>query len=395
MAAIRHSIQKIGIIGAGVMGRGIAEACMCAGFTVILGDVATPVAEAAVQQLKARVSNSALVKPASCDADFSEIDLLIEAAPEDIQVKSTILSGIESHLHDGAIIASNTSSLSLTELGRSLSNATRFCGLHFCHPVRERRLVEVVAAKDTGDEIIARVSQFATKIGKRPLTVRDTPGFVLNRLLVPYLNESLELLLHGAPVELLDRAAASFGMRWRPLELFDEFGIDVAISVGRSLYRAWPDRIVPSELLIAMYKSGRHGRKSGGGFYHTAATAQRGELDPEVIRLIQHRRRSNETVSNQSAQLRLFLPMLLEATRIVEESLVPDVASIDAVLRGGLGLTRSDAGIFSWANMIGYHNLAVWLEDFRPLGKRFEPTQTFQRAAATRGRIGKLDPFAT
>jgi len=391
MNSNRHSVFSVGIIGAGVMGRGIAEACVRVGLNVILTDASVSVAESAVQRLREFTNNPAEVKLACSDADFTEVDLLIEAAPEDEKLKAAILSRIEQCLSKGAIIATNTSSLSLSQLSGSFVNATRFCGLHFCHPVSERRLVEVVAAEKTSADTLARAQWFVTQIGKSPVVVRDSPGFVLNRLLVPYLNEALELLLHGASVESLDRAAADFGMPLRPLGLFDEFGVDVALAVGRSLYRVWPDRIVPAELLIAMYKSRRLGRKCGGGFYRSTADARRGELDPAVVELIQQRQRSDEIVPDDVVKHRLFLPMFFEATRIVEEGLVADGATIDVVLRDGLGLTRHDAGIFAWADAIGYRNLAEWLDDFRPLGERFTPTQTFQNGAGNRRGICESD----
>jgi 3-hydroxyacyl-CoA dehydrogenase len=219
-----------------------------------------------------------------------------------------------------------------------------------------------------------------------PIVVRDSPGFLLNRLLVPYLNEALELLLDGADIKSLDRAATDFGMPLGPLALFDEFGMDVAIAVGRSLYQAFPERIVPSELLIAMYKSGRLGRKSGGGFYSTQADANACEVDPKVMELIQDRRRSQTSLPDDVVQRRLFLPMLLEATRAVEESLIDRPSTIDAALRNGLGMCRPDCGIFSWANAIGAARLLDCLQPLQTMGQRFEPTQLLLNAAESKKR---------
>jgi 3-hydroxyacyl-CoA dehydrogenase len=288
--------QTVSIIGAGVMGRGIAAAAVRAGMTVRLSDSNIVAAEDAVQQILTQHESRAgqhlrLVDPtadpiisvATDDSEIANADLIIEAVTENYAIKSAILSRIEPHLRSGAIMASNSSSLSLTQISKSLQQPGRFCGLHFCHPVSERLLVEVVYTDTTTSDTLNRAKAFATSLRMAPIVVRDSPGFLLNRLLVPYLNETLELLLDGADIESLDRAAADFGMPQGPLASFDEFGIDVAIAVGRSLYQAFPERIVPSELLIAMYKSGRLGRKSGGGFYQTQADARVGRVDPKVL----------------------------------------------------------------------------------------------------------------
>jgi 3-hydroxyacyl-CoA dehydrogenase len=387
----------VSIIGAGVMGRGIAAAAVRAGMTVRLSDSNIVAAEDAVQQILTQHESRAgqylrLVDPtadpiisvATDDSEIANADLIIEAVTENYAIKSAILSRIEPHLRSGAIMASNSSSLSLTQFSKSLQQPGRFCGLHFCHPVSERLLVEVVYTDTTTSETLNRARAFATSLRMAPIVVRDSPGFLLNRLLVPYLNEALELLLDGADIDSLDRAAAGFGMPLGPLTLFDEFGVDVAIAVGRSLYQAFPERIVPSELLIAMYKSGRLGRKSGGGFYSTQADANAGQVDRKVQELIQERRRSQTSLPDDIVRLRLFLPMLLEATRAVEESLMDRPSTIDAALRNGLGMCRPDCGIFSWANAIGAARLLNCLQPLQTMGQRFEPTQLLLNAAESK-----------
>ena len=207
------------------------------------------------------------------------------------------------------------------------------------------------------------------------MAVRDSPGFLLNRLLVPYMNEALELLLDGAEIDALDRAAREFGMPLGPLTHFDEFGIDVALAVGRTLYRAFPDRIVPSELLVAMYKSGRLGRKSGSGFCLTPHDFAVTRLVPDVRTMIYERLRHPLNLRSEEIAHRLFLPMLLEATRVLEESLVESPAMIDTALQLGLGMTSSYRGLFAWADAIGTARIIDLLQPLQPLGKRFEPTR--------------------
>lgn len=374
--------STVSIIGAGLMGREIAAAALRAGMTVRLSDSDIDVAKRAVRQLSQQ-QDLRFQKPlrfvdpmaetqisvAADEAEVADADLIIEAVTENQAIKTAILSRIERHVRDETIMASNSSSLSMTQISKSLQNRTRFCGLHFCHPVSERPLVEIVSTDATTSDTLNRARAFVTSLTMAPIVVRDSPGFLLNRLLVPYLNETLELLLNGAAIESLNHAAADFGMPQGPLELFDEFGIDVAIAVGRSLYYAFPDRIVPSELLIAMYKSGRLGRKSGGGFYRA------GQVDPQVLQMIQERLRSTCRLPEIEIRRRLFLPMLLEATRTLQELLADQPSTIDNVLRTGLGMRRSDCGIFSWANAVGAATIIDWLTPLQSLGKRFEPTE--------------------
>lgn len=391
----------LSIIGAGVMGRGIAAAAVRAGILVRISDSNIAAAAEAVEQiLNSRESRTnqhprlvdptadPLISVATDDVEIADADLIIEAVPENFALKSLILSRIEPHLRSGTIMASNSSSLSIVQLSAALQTPGRFCGMHFCHPVSERPLVEVIHTDATNPETLRRATAFATAIRMAPIVMGDSPGFLLNRLLVPYLNETLELLLDGADIEAIDRAAADFGMPQGPLASFDEFGIDVAIAVGRSLYRAFPERIVPSELLIAMYKSGRLGRKSGGGFYRTQCDARAGRLDPSVLDLIRERRRSDNSLSEDAITRRLFLPVLLEATRTLQESLVVSPLVIDAALRTGLGMRGSGSGIFAWANSIGARTLIEWLQPLQALGKRFEPTQLLLDAAMNGTEFG-------
>lgn len=393
--------QTVSIIGAGVMGRGIAAAAVRAGMMVRISDSDSMAAEAAVRDilqshesrtgLRPRFvdpSAGPLISVATDDTQVADADLIIETVTENIAVKSAILSRIEPHLNARSIIASNSSSLSITQLSEALQNSGRFCGLHFCHPVSDRPLVEVISTDATTSDTLRRVKAFAASLRTVPIVIRDSPGFLLNRLLVPYLNETLELLQDGADIQSLDRAAADFGMPHGPLVSFDEFGIDVATAVGRSLYRAFPERIVPSELLIAMYKSGRLGRKSGSGFYRTQQDAAAGRVDPNVLDMIRQRLRTDSRPSNEEIRRRLFLPMLLEATRVLQESLVDSSLVIDTALRNGLGMTRPDCGIFAWADTIGARTLIDWLQPLQKLGQRFEATGLLLDAAMKNTHIG-------
>ena len=381
-------IRTVSIIGAGVMGRGIALVNLRAGLRVLISDINRELAVNSVTQILQELraspypitpltdqSEPPAITVVFDDSEIATADLILETITENIDIKSSLFTRIEPYLCSHSIVVTNSSSIPITRLAASLKDPSRFCGLHFCHPVSERRLVELVPGALTDFGVLSRVSQYATEIGMAPIVVRDGPGFLLNRILTPYLNEALELLLEGVSVEALDQSALEFGMPLGPLAHLDEFGIDVALAVGRTLYFAFPDRIAPSELLIAVYKSGRWGRKSGTGFYEASPDGNHRRLAPGINQMISERQRSDQRFTSCEITQRLFLPMLLEATRVLEEGLVESPIIVDTALRNGLGMTGSHDGLFHWADSIGSATILEWLKPLRSLGRRFEPTQ--------------------
>ena len=186
---------------------------------------------------------------------------------ETVSAKHAVYAAIEPHVQAHTILASNTSTIPIQRLAATLARADRFLGLHFFHPVRRRPLVEIVRGPKTSDASITTAAAFAKGIAKTPIVVDDGPGFLVNRLLVPYLTEALELLLDGASIDDVEHAATEFGMAMGPLRLVDEIGIDTVFQGGRVLWEAFPDRVVASPLLVSMLKAGRLGTKSGAGFF--------------------------------------------------------------------------------------------------------------------------------
>ncbi len=379
-----HGIQTVSIIGAGVMGRGIALANVNAGIRVRLFDVDESVATTLVNQIR---HCSPLITVAKTDAEIANADLIIEAVSESAALKTALYSRLEPFLQPETLVASNSSSIPISRLAANLSHPARFCGMHFCHPVNERPLVEVIGATTTHPDTLSRIHSYATSLGMTPIFVQDTPGFLLNRLLVTYLNEALELLLDRVEINALDAAALQFGFPIGPLAQLDAFGLDVAVEVGKTLYWNFPDRIVPSGLLIAMYKAGRRGCKTKSGFYVDQPGLSQ-TIDPAVQVMIEERYRDTAPVSPEVISHRLLLPLLLEATRTLEESIVSSSTIIDAALRDGLGMTRQYTGLFAWADSIGAATLLEWLTPLQPLGKRFEPTQALLDVAA--GKVASL-----
>ena len=189
--------------------------------------------------------------------------------------EAAIVPQLREHLAGHAILATNTSTIPVRRIAEKLPEASRFCGMHFFHPVRQRPLVEVVRGADTGDRAIASVVSHAWNIGRMPIVVEDGPGFVVNRLLFPYLGEALELLREGVSAESIERAAAEFGMALGPLRLIDEIGLDTTLHAGWVLGSAFPERIASSPLLVSMVKAGRLGQRPERVFLPTESPQQR------------------------------------------------------------------------------------------------------------------------
>lgn len=279
------TINKVGVIGAGTMGNGIAQACAAAGLSVVMLDIC----DEAVQRGLATISASldrlvkkeklspaekdallACIQGSTAQADFSGCDLVIEAATENIDLKLKLLKEVEAHLHSEAILASNTSSISITRLAAAVKRGNRFIGMHFFNPVPVMALVEVIRGLQTSDETHDRVASLACRLGKTPISVKNSPGFVVNRILCPMLNEAIFALSEGlASAEDIDN-----GMKLGcnhpigPLALADMIGLDTLLAVMEVFYAQFNDsKYRPAPLLREMVDAGFLGRKTGRGFY--------------------------------------------------------------------------------------------------------------------------------
>ncbi len=394
------AVRSVAIVGAGMMGAAIAAANVRRRVPVVLADadecvLATTAARIAGELdqegwLTAPENAAALCRlvATTCDdARLGACDLVIESIVEAAGAKQELYARLEPLLGAGTLLASNTSTIPIARLAAKLANAGRFLGIHFFHPVARRPLVEIVRGPQTEDHSIAAAVAYAKAIEKVPIVVNDGPGFLVNRLLMPYLGESLELLLEGVAVREIEWAATSFGMAMGPLRLIDEIGLDTVLLGGRVLWEAFPDRIAPSPLLVAMYKSGRLGRKSGSGFfaYHLGESAgEPAEPALGVNELIASWVRRRAPLTPDRIVARLLLPMVLEATRILEERKVGDPRSIDLAVILGLGFPVSRGGLLRWADSLGARRIVAMLEGLSHLGPRLQPTPLLLEMARRR-----------
>ena len=308
-------------------------------------------------------------------ATLAKCDLVLESVTENPAVKRQVYAQVEPHLAAGAVLGTNTSVIAIRELAAGLAAADRFCGIHFCHPVRRRPLVEIVAGPQTAADTVARAVQFACAIGKMPILVKDAPGFLINRLLFRYLNEATSLLLDGAAIEQVDAAATGFGMAFGPLRMMDEIGLDTALHGGRLLRQTMSDRITADPLLVLLFKRGQLGRKVGQGFYrYPSAVPEPEGPNPAALDLIAHCAAPRPLLSGQEVLNRLLLSMLLEATLILEEGRVADPQAVDLGVLFGLGFPHEQGGLLYWADTLGIDRILEMLRPLEMLGPRLRPT---------------------
>ncbi len=382
-------ISSVAVIGAGIMGAGIAAANVKRKLPVALTDANAGALAKGAQNVLEEVSYSKklngpevqravefapLLRTSSSDAELAKCDLVIEAIVENADVKRKIFARLEPQLKPDAILASNTSTIPITKLAEKLDRPERFCGIHFFNPVRRMKLVEVIRGAKTSDETVATAVAYAKHIGKMPIVVNDGPGFLVNRLLFPYMNEALELLCDGAEIKDIERAAKSFGMPLGPIALYDMVGLDTALYAGRTMWEAFPDRIVASPVLPALVKAGRLGQKTGAGFFSYQNKKKRAEPDPSLEPILAPYLRQRVQFSQEQLTARLFLPMLLEATRALSDNIVRDARDIDFGLIFGLGFPPFKGGLLYWADTMGAAKIIEMLKRLEHLGERAKPT---------------------
>jgi 3-hydroxyacyl-CoA dehydrogenase/enoyl-CoA hydratase/3-hydroxybutyryl-CoA epimerase/3-hydroxyacyl-CoA dehydrogenase/enoyl-CoA hydratase/3-hydroxybutyryl-CoA epimerase/enoyl-CoA isomerase len=262
--------------------------------------------------------------------------------------------------------------------------------MHFFNPVDRMQLVEVIRGEKTSDETTATLVALARRISKTPIVVRDCPGFLVNRILFPYMNEAMLLLEEGVPPRTLDKAATAFGMPMGPVTLQDLVGLDTSLYAGRVVNAAFADRAVETRIVDELVAAGRLGQKSGSGFY-SYSKGGKGSDDPALDAILARVRRAGgkADLSIEEIQDRLFLPMLTEATRILAERIVRDPGDVDMGLILGIGFPAFRGGILRWADTLGIETVMQKLKKYESLGPRFGPTEMLRKMAAEkRGFFG-------
>jgi 3-hydroxyacyl-CoA dehydrogenase/enoyl-CoA hydratase/3-hydroxybutyryl-CoA epimerase/3-hydroxyacyl-CoA dehydrogenase/enoyl-CoA hydratase/3-hydroxybutyryl-CoA epimerase/enoyl-CoA isomerase len=390
-------IERVGVIGAGIMGAGIAGAHVRKGIPTTLIDVTpdavakgvgsiTKVVQSRIDIGRATpadlVSALGLLNTTTSYGHLADRQVVIEAVVESEEVKTKLFIELQDILPADAILASNTSTISITRMASAVKNPENFAGMHFFNPVDRMQLVEVIRGEKTGDQTVATLVTLAKKIGKTPIVVKDCPGFLVNRILFPYLNEAMVLLEEGAEPRAIDKAASDFGMPMGPISLSDMVGLDTALYAGMVVNRAFQDRAKDNKILAALVKAGRLGQKSGAGFY-SYTKGSRGVDDPAFAAILEKCRNARREIGVEEVRDRLFLPMVIEASLVLSEGIVRDPADVDMGLILGIGFPPQHGGLLRWADTVGIKNVLARLTKYQSLGKRFQPTEQMTALAAS------------
>lgn len=387
-AATIQNTRVAGVLGAGVMGGGIAQLFADKSIHARMKDLNAKALQLGIQaaskifmgQLKKRriskreyVQKLNTIAPTLDFSGFSAADTVVEAIVENMEIKKKVLAELETQVSDQCIIASNTSSLSISEMQKALKRPERFLGMHFFNPVHKMPLIEVIRGEMTSDTAVASLFDLSKKLGKTPIVVKDAPGFLVNRLLAPYLNESTYVLADGAPIGEIDRVLLDFGMPMGPMELIDEVGVDVAEKVAHILGDAFGARMLACPLNAKLVASGRLGKKNGKGLYvYDPKTRKKGD-DSEVYSILGLTPRAG-AVSPSDMVERCILPMINEAARCLEEGIVATASEVDLGMIMGTGFPPWRGGLLRYADTLGAEEVVKRLEKHQArFGARFEP----------------------
>lgn len=396
--ATAAEIHKAAVLGAGVMGGGVAQLFAAKGIRVRMKDVtwdAIAKGYKAAKRIFAKQVERRKLKPNEFDnamariegttsyQGFKSIDLVVEAVVENLDVKKKVFQELEASVNDRCVLATNTSSLSVTEIASATKNPKRVVGMHFFNPVDKMPLVEVIRGRDTSDEAVATTFQLAKRLGKTPIVVKDGPGFVVNRILGPYLNEAMYLLSEGAPIGTIDHTMEQFGMPMGPCTLLDEIGLDVAAKVCKILHAAFGERMKPPAVIEKLGKDGRLGKKSNKGLYLYNESGKRQGPDSSFVQSLVESDIS-KSIPSETIQKRLTYVMINEAARCVEEGLVRDVADVDIGMIFGTGFAPFRGGLLKYADRVGPEAVVSELEVLsRTFGARFQPASFLQQLAVS------------
>jgi 3-hydroxyacyl-CoA dehydrogenase / enoyl-CoA hydratase / 3-hydroxybutyryl-CoA epimerase len=391
-------VQRVAVLGAGTMGAGIAQLLAFHGIPVVLKDVSDELVagglkriedltgEAVSKGLLSRGEADAVVRNVTPTSEWGPLagaDLAIEAVVEREEVKREVFRQLAERLPPTAVLASNTSALSIARLGESVPNPERVAGLHFFNPVHRMPLVEVVRGRATADGTVATLVELVRRLGKVPVVVADSPGFLVNRVLFPYLDEAVRLVCEGAPADEVDREAVRFGMPMGPLELLDQVGLDVAADVAGSLGSLRGDPGPTPERLAALARAGWSGKKAGRGFYEYRR-GRKGKPTRWTTSPTHHSPLTTHHSSDDLSDLqrRLIYPMINEAAKCLEAGVVGEAWVVDLALVLGTGFAPFRGGPLRTADELGLGRVVRDLDALRgTAGERFEPCSLLREMA--------------
>ena len=381
--------KQAAVLGAGIMGGGIAYQSAWKGVPVIMKDISdksltlgmTEAGKLLNKQLeRGKIDGLKLagvistIHPTLDYAGFERVDVVVEAVVENPKVKKAVLAETEDKIRPDTVLASNTSTIPITELASALKRPENFCGMHFFNPVHRMPLVEVIRGEKTSDETIAKVVAWGSKMGKTPIVVNDCPGFFVNRVLFPYFAGFSQLLRDGANFRQIDKVMEKqFGWPMGPAYLLDVVGIDTAHHAQAVMAAGFPQRMAKDyrDAIDALFDAGRYGQKNGLGFWRYKEDSKgkpRKEQDEAVEGLLAEVSQPKREFSDEEIIARMMIPMVNEVVRCLEESIIASPAEADMALVYGLGFPPFHGGAFRWLDTLGSAKYLDMAQQYQHLG---------------------------
>ncbi len=396
-------IKQAAVLGAGIMGGGIAYQSAVKGTPIIMKDIRSEALDLGMNEAgkllsgqveKGRIKADAMsatlarIRPTLNYGDFKDVDIIIEAVVENPKVKKAVFAEVEGLLREDTIIASNTSTISISHLAEGLKRPQNFVGMHFFNPVHMMPLVEVIRGKQSSDEAVAATVKLSQKMGKTPVVVNDCPGFFVNRVLFPYFAGFHMLLRDGADFAAVDKAMERFGWPMGPAYLMDVVGMDTAVHAAGVMAEGFPDRMQPDfkSTTQVLVEHKRYGQKSGKGYYSYAPDKKgrpKKSPDPETHELIKGVVAARREFAPEEIVARCMVPMVNEVARCLEEKIVASPQEADMALIYGIGFPPFRGGVCRYVDQTGAANFVALADKYASLGKLYEAPKLLREMAAS------------
>ncbi|MGC3501744.1 fatty acid oxidation complex subunit alpha FadB [Pseudomonas aeruginosa] len=398
---VAKDVKLAAVLGAGIMGGGIAYQSALKGTPILMKDIREEGIQMGLNEaaklLGKRVEKGRLtpakmaealngIRPTMSYGDFGNVDIVVEAVVENPKVKQAVLAEVEGAVKEDAIIASNTSTISISLLAQALKRPENFCGMHFFNPVHMMPLVEVIRGEKTGETAIATTVAYAKKMGKSPIVVNDCPGFLVNRVLFPYFGGFAKLLSFGVDFVRIDKVMEKFGWPMGPAYLSDVVGIDTGHHGRDVMAEGFPDRMaVEGKTAVdVMYEANRLGQKNGKGFY-AYETDKRGKpkkvTDPQAYEVLKPIVVEQREVTDEDIVNFMMIPLCLETVRCLEDGIVETAAEADMGLIYGIGFPPFRGGALRYIDSIGVAEFVALADKYAELGPLYHPTAKLREMA--------------
>lgn len=400
--AISKPTNKAAVLGAGIMGGGIAYISALKGTPILMKDIAEAGIELGLNEanklLSKRVERKKMkplqmgealnrIRPTLSYAEFGDVDVVVEAVVENPKVKGIVLAEVEGHVNENTIVASNTSTISIDFLAKSVKRPENFLGMHFFNPVHMMPLVEIIRGEKTSDEAVATTVAYAKKMGKTPVVVNDCPGFLVNRVLFPYFGGFAALLKDGADFRQVDKVMEKFGFPMGPAYLMDVVGIDTGKHANDVMAEGFPERMKAdfTSAMDVLFENGFYGQKNNKGFY-TYVEDKKGKpkkvFDESILELLAPVLGEAREFDAEEIIARCMIPMCNEVVRCLEEGIVDTAAEADMALVFGVGFPPFRGGALRYIDTVGLANFVELADKYKDISPLYHVTDKMREMAA-------------